>query len=322
MQTSTSLALSEFEHDVLNGLQKNPKSLSSKYFYDDEGSRLFQQIMHLPEYYLTRSELEIFTKHKEAMLSFFNSEQEGFELIELGAGDGLKTKVLLSHFSERNVPFTYIPIDISEKALDELIANLSREIPDLAMQPVNDDYFKALNGQMTYSQYTKRIVFFLGSNIGNFSEERSTQFLNQLKSCLNPGDMIMIGFDLQKNPFTILSAYNDTQGITRDFNMNLLDRINRELGADFRTDRFVHYPIYDPAAGEARSYLVSLLKQQVYLEKLDEWVYFEEGEAIHTETSRKYTLSQMKQLCTQVGLKPIHYFTDSKHYFADMLLKV
>jgi len=316
------LALTEFASAVLKGLQQYPKRLSSKYFYDDEGSRIFKKIMHLPEYYLTRCEFEIFKKEKDNLLSAFNPINEGFELIELGAGDGLKTKVLLNHFAGQQVSFTYVPVDISAGALHDLTSSLRAEIPDLRIQPIEDDYFAAIERRISGSKSTRRVVLFLGSNIGNFSEEESIHFLNQLKSRLQKGDCILLGFDLKKNPFKILAAYNDSQGITREFNLNLLRRINREFEADFNLDQFTHYPMYDPTSGEARSYLVSLNRQRVHLKKLDEWLDFNEGETIHTETSRKYSLPQMERLCTSVGLKPVHYFTDSKHNFIDMLLQI
>ncbi len=319
---NTSSVLTEFASAIVSSLQRMPKRLSSKYFYDDEGSRIFKKIMHLPEYYLTRCELEIFKKEKDHLLSFFNARQEGFELLELGAGDGLKTKILLKHFTEQHVPFTYVPIDISGEALRDLTVSLNTEIPNLSVQPVEDEYFTAIEKRIIGSQYTQRVVLFLGSNIGNFSDEESFRFLSQLKSRLQPGDYILMGFDLKKNPLTILAAYNDAQGVTREFNLNLLRRINTELGADFDLSGFEHYPMYDPASGEARSYLVSLRHQRVHLSKLDEWIDFNEGETVHTETSRKYSLPQMERLCKSVGLQPVQCFTDSRHYFADLLLKV
>lgn len=317
-----SLVINEFAADILSGLQQTPKRLSSRYFYDDEGSRIFKKIMHLPEYYLTKCEFEILKKEKEQLLQYFNAQAEGFELLELGAGDGLKTKVLLHYFTETDTPFTYVPVDISGAALHDLTSSLRSEIPELRVQPIEDDYFAALERRVVTSGFSRRVVLFLGSNIGNFSEEETLYFLAQVKSRLQPGDYLLLGFDLKKNPFKILAAYNDSQGVTRDFNLNLLRRINAELEADFDLTQFAHYPMYDPASGEARSYLVSLIRQRVYLSKLDEWIDFAEGETIHTETSRKYSLPQMEHLCKSVGLQPVQCFMDNKHYFADLLLRV
>lgn len=318
---NNSLILNEFSTDILNGLQRNPKRLSSRYFYDDEGSRLFKKIMHLPEYYLTKCEFEILKKEKEVLRQLFSTQPGGFELIELGAGDGLKTKILLKHFTEYHTPFTYVPIDISGEALQGLSLSLRSEIPHLHVQPIEDDYFAGLERRVVGSQFDRRIVLFLGSNIGNFSEEETLHFLSQLRKRLHKGDFLLLGFDLKKNPLKILAAYNDSQGVTRDFNLNLLRRINTELDANFDLSQFAHYPMYDPASGEARSYLVSLARQRVHLGKLDEWIDFAEGETIHTETSRKYSVPQMERLCKSVGLQPVQCFTDSKHYFADLLLQ-
>ncbi len=316
------LTISEFAADVIQGLKQTPKQLSSRYFYDDEGSRLFKKIMHLPEYYLTRCELEILKTHKDDILRLITQDNESFELLELGAGDGLKTKVLLNYFTTQQAQFTYIPIDISGEALQDLTTSLQAEIPDLKTHPIEDDYFAALERPLPGHALARRIVLFLGSNIGNYSHQESVFFLSQLKKKLHPGDYILLGFDLKKNPFKILAAYNDAQGVTRDFNLNLLRRMNAELDANFDLSQFAHYPMYDPSSGEARSYLVSLGKQRVYLAKIDEWIDFAEGETLHTETSRKYTLTQMEELCKSVGLQPVQAFTDTSKSFVDLLLKV
>ena len=304
--------------EVRTGLQQTPKRLSSRFFYDAEGSRLFQAIMHTPEYYLTRSEYEIFEIHKADLYQQFAPDGQPFELIELGAGDGLKTKVLLGFLNDQNADFTYAPVDISGEALDELTADLQRQWPDLQLNPQHDDYFNALE-QLSEESNVRRVVLFLGSNIGNFTPDEAVDFYQKLHDRLQPGDLVLTGFDLQKHPAVIHAAYNDWQGLTRAFNLNLLRRINRELDANFDLSAFDHYEVYNPETGEARSYLVSQKAQTVSISALDMTVPFDYGEIIHTEISRKFTRDQIEHLADQTGFSLTGWFTDCKSYFADVL---
>lgn len=312
-----SAAESALADDVRQGLTAFPKRLSSRFFYDAEGSRLFQQIMHLPEYYLTRSEYEILDTYKAKLLPQF-SGSTSFDLIELGAGDGLKTKVLLAYFLERGVSFTYMPIDISVDALDGLSADLRSQFPELVLEPQPNDYFQALEQLSVHSDRPK-LVLFLGSNIGNFKPDDALFFYQQLADRLRPGDQMLTGFDLQKDPTVIRAAYNDKQGVTRDFNLNLLRRINRELDANFDLNAFTHVESYTPESGQQASYLVSQQQQQVYIDALDLTVAFAEGETIHTEISRKFSPAQIEQLAQQTGFTIDGWFTDSNGYFADVV---
>lgn len=306
--------------EVRTGLQRTPKRLSSRFFYDAEGSRIFQRIMHTPEYYLTRSEYEILDTHKTELLYLFTSGAgagESFELVELGAGDGLKTKILLGFLHEQGVDFTYAPVDISVDALAGLTADLRRQWPDLRLNPQHDDYFRALERLSTESN-ARKVVLFLGSNVGNFTSDEAVDFYQQLHDRLRPGDLVLTGFDLQKHPAVIHAAYNDRQGLTRAFNLNLLRRINRELGANFDLSTFDHYEVYNPETGEARSYLVSQKAQTVRIGALDTNVPFSYGEIIHTEISRKFTPAQIEQLAERTGFAVAGWFTDCKGYFADV----
>ncbi|WP_338868159.1 L-histidine N(alpha)-methyltransferase [Spirosoma sp. SC4-14] len=310
---------SPLAQEVQAGLAKMPKRLSSRFFYDAEGSRIFQEIMHSPEYYLTRSEFEILETYKANLLRMFTqSEHRSFDLVELGAGDGLKTKILLGFFVDQRVDFAYAPIDISADALDGLIADVSEQWPHLQLKPQHDDYFNSLQ-QLSANAKSRRIVLFLGSNIGNFTPDEALDFYRQLHDRLLPGDLVLTGFDLQKHPAVIHAAYNDQQGLTKAFNLNLLRRINRELDANFNLDAFDHYETYSPETGEARSYLVSQKQQVVSIGALDLIVSFQEGEIIHTEISRKFTRSQIEQLATQAGFTLNGWFMDSKGYFADVV---
>jgi L-histidine N-alpha-methyltransferase len=306
----------EFRKEVLAGLRAEPKQLSSKYFYDADGDRLFQQIMELEEYYLTRCELEIFQLHASDLGNAFSVANSCFDVIELGAGDGLKTKVLLRELLNANSNFRYVPIDISEHALRGLQSSLKKELPELTVSPVQGDYLTAL-GKLPEPAAQRRVVLFLGSNIGNLNHEIAQDFLSQLRAKLQPGDMLLIGFDLQKDPKQILAAYNDSKGVTSNFNLNLLTRINRELNADFEVESFKHFPLYEPSTGEARSYLLSTRAQTV---KIDgEQIGFNAWEPIHTEISRKYTREQIEKMATDAGCKIVRHFTDSKGWFIDSL---
>ena len=321
MTLETSAAVDPaFIDEVRTGLQKSPKRLSSRFFYDAEGSRLFQAIMSAPEYYLTQSEYEILATYKADLLRLFAPADRPFELVELGAGDGLKTKLLLDHFGDQKADFTYVPVDISADALDGLVADVSQQWPDLCVQPRHGDYFNALE-QLSETSDAGRVILFLGSNIGNFTPDEAIDFYRRLHERLRPGDLVLTGFDLQKHPAIIHAAYNDEQGLTRAFNLNLLRRINRELDADFDLSAFDHYENYSPETGEARSYLVSQGAQTVQIGLLNMVVSFQDGEIIHTEISRKFTRSQIEQLTRRTGFSMAGWFTDSKNYFADVIFR-
>lgn len=309
-----------FKEDVLNGLRAKSKHLSSKYFYDAKGDKIFQDIMKMPDYYLTDSEYEIFSTQTK---DIFNALQLGgnqFDLVEFGAGDGYKTKVLIDRLLHTKADFRYIPIDISNDVLEDLKSDFEKLFPGLDIQPENAEYFQALKNIRAKSDNPK-VVLFIGSSIGNFLQERTVAFLDGLYSELKPGDKVLIGFDLQKNPKIILRAYNDSQGITKSFNMNVLERINRELGGHFDLDAFDHYPNYDPESGLAKSYIVSLKNQKVRVDDLDETFIFSDGECIHTEISRKYTLEQIEDLFKGSGFNLVKHFLDKKHYYVDTLAK-
>ncbi|QSE97381.1 L-histidine N(alpha)-methyltransferase [Fulvivirga lutea] len=302
---------SQFAIDVLNGLKETPKRLPSKYFYDKKGDKLFQDIMKLDEYYLTRTEYSIFESNKQGILAAFSNGVNEFNLIEFGAGDGYKTKVLLRHFQEEGAHFTYMPIDISGNVLRILEEALKDEMPDLHVQPKQNDYFKALKDLQ--DSPNRNVVLFLGSNIGNFTGDQANKFLKELNDSLNPGDLLFIGFDLKKNPDVILAAYNDSKGVTKEFNMNLLDRINHELDGHFDRSKFLHKPIYNPMTGTTSSFLVSTEKQSVSV--VDETFHFEAWEAIHMEISQKYDQPMIEQLAADSGFEIVGGFTDDKKYF-------
>ena len=308
----------QFAQDVERGLSARPKQLSSKYFYDEAGDRLFQEIMRAPEYYLSRSEFEILEMYKEQLLAHFLSDGKSFNLLELGAGDGFKTKILLRHFTTMECDFRYVPIDISGNVLGQLVASLEQELPELNVEAVESDYFQALK-RVKETSGRRNVVLFMGSNIGNFSEEETLTFLSQLHAQLNPGDLLLTGFDLKKDPEKVLKAYNDSTGITRAFNLNLLKRINRELGGQFQLEKFRHYPMYNPESGEARSFIISSTQQEVFIEALGRSFSFEAWEAVHVEVSRKYSVRMVEEYARKAGFAVVEHYYDCKHYFLDSL---
>ena len=315
--TSTSPELTEFAEDVLRGLSGTPKSLSSKYFYDDEGSRLFQEIMKLPEYYLTDCEIDIFSNQAEAIFRCFVNGGKAFDLIELGAGDGTKTALLVDHFLRQNADISYSPIDISQEAVAALTGKFSAQFPSLDLKPLIGDYFQILESLKTGTR--RKILLFLGSNIGNFDREQALDFFRHLRRVMNSEDLLFIGFDLQKDPRVIVPAYDDLRGVTAKFNLNLLARINRELGANFDLDNFSHYANYRPVEGAARSYLISRERQSVYIAALDRTFEFGQWEAVFMEISRKYDLVMIEELAAESGFDIKQNFFDSKNYYCDSL---
>ncbi|MDP9962103.1 L-histidine N(alpha)-methyltransferase [Chryseobacterium lathyri] len=308
-----------FRTDVLEGLKTTPKRLSSKYFYDKTGDRIFQEIMAMPEYYLTQCELDIFKNKTTDLAHLIIPENEPFDLIELGAGDAMKSTFLLKHLVQKGIKFTYMPIDISGNILSILKEKLSRELPDLEILALEGEYFEML--QKTASLSTrKKVILFLGSNIGNMNPEEAENFCQSLNQNLNSGDRVLVGFDLKKNPHTILNAYNDRKGITAAFNLNLLTRINRELDADFDLKQFQHYQTYDPISGSCKSYLVSLQKQTVKI-GIDS-ISFEENELIDMEISQKFSEERIEELRVKSGFKRVGETKDSKKWFVDTVWQV
>jgi L-histidine Nalpha-methyltransferase len=302
--------LNEFSKDILTGLRGAPKRLSSKYFYDEEGDALFRKIMELPEYYLTRAEASLLETHKETLRLALGPQ--ALDIIEPGAGSGEKTKILLRHFLERQSDCRYLPIDISQNALDLLSASLRRELPGLEVQGLAGDYFNKLH-DLPFEPGRRKLVLFLGSNIGNFPGPEAEALLRHISDGLAPGDFLLIGFDLKKDPAVILAAYDDAAGVTRDFNLNLLTRINRELGGNFRLEAFRHWATYNPLTGACKSYLVSLKTQTVRLEALGADIHFRAWEAIHMELSQKYDLDMAAALAAGAGFEGVGEYVHGEH---------
>jgi dimethylhistidine N-methyltransferase len=318
-QTPT-LFHTQFEEEVYVGLTDYPKHLSSKYFYDEKGDKLFQDIMNMPEYYLTNAEFDIFSTHKEKITELFRKDSNSFNLIELGAGDGKKTKILLQNLIDNKVDFKYLPIDISQNVLEQLSNSLKNEMPEVNIESEQGTYFEALKNIASLTD-AKKVILFLGSNIGNLLHLQAIEFLSKVQALMDQDDLFFVGFDQKKNPQTILDAYNDQTGITAAFNKNVLTRINSELGGNFDLDKFLHWEVYDPETGTAKSYLVSNEQQSVVIEKLDLKADFAPWETIHTEISQKYDDRTVEWLAEKSGLKIETHFTDSKNQYKNYVFK-
>ena len=308
----------EFAREVLAGLSKENKELPTKYIYDDIGDVLFQKIMDLPEYYLTRAEFEIFEFNKTSIAKEF-CKSGPFRLVELGAGDGIKSKVLIRELLGRKANFTYCPVDFSPHVLKELEETFTLEFPSLKIEPLALDYFAALQKLKVSADPT--IVMFLVSNLGNFSTDSMTELLQKISGFQKDGDGLFLGVDMMKDPKTILSAYNDSQGVTAAFNKNLLTRINQELDGDFDLDEFYFYPNYDPIEGSVKSYLVSGRNQKVFLKAVNELIEFKRGEVIFTEISQKFNDQKLRDLKKAAQYVESKEWRDCTHGFRNLLWK-
>lgn len=307
-----------FKKDVIEGLSKSLKRLPSKYFYDKKGDQLFQQIMDMEEYYLPDCEREIISNHSKKLFDAVTVEASALNIIELGAGDGRKTVEMLKQFEQKEVPLTYYPLDISPHILEVNKNIISSSCPEVDITPIAGDYFETM--QQLPQNTGRKLVLFLGSNIGNYAPDQAVSFLRKVRSNLQPGDFIAVAFDLKKNPHKILAAYNDASGITKAFNLNLLRRINRELGADFTLSSFDHYASYAPITGKTASYIVSLEQQEI---KIDQNTFtFEKDEVIHVEVSQKYDRNMIEMLASKSDLQVANHYMDSKNNYSLSLLKL
>ena len=274
--------------------------------------------MRMPEYYLTDCEYEILETHQQSILRSIGHQR--FELAELGAGDGYKTKVLLRYFLEKGMDFRYCPVDISGHVLQELEESLKQELPDLKFNCLEGDYFEMLE-ELQYDSDAPKVILFMGANIGNMTREEAVGFLRRIRTNMRPEDRLLVGFDLKKDPDVILRAYDDPAGTTAAFNLNLLRRINRELDADFDLEQFRHWETYNPITGAAKSYLISKKEQMVTIGALKRSFSFAAWEAIHMELSLKYSLSEAESLLAEAGFSHTQHFQDKRAYFLDTLSK-
>ncbi len=320
MTISPTSKYSPFAEDVIAGLSSERRHLSSKWFYDDRGSALFQEIMERPEYYLTGAEAEIYRQCADDLLAPIGGRP--FDLIEFGAGDGTKTQLLIERFLAAGAQFTYRPIDLSDSALASLGKLIKMRWPKLEFSPIQADYFEALDRLGSSTGGRLRLVLFPGANIGNFTPPEAVRMLSNIRSFLKPGDLVLTGFDLKKDPSVVLAAYNDPDGVTAAFNLNLLTRINLELQGNFQLDCWRHWETYNPATGAANSYLVPIKPQTVTIGAVGKSFQFRAWEAIEVEISQKYHLREIEGLAVASGFDFLQHFTDGREWFTNSLWQV
>jgi dimethylhistidine N-methyltransferase len=295
-----------FREDVIAGLSLPQKSLPPKYFYDARGSRLFEAICRLKEYYPTRTEIALTRAHLDAIARFAGARST---LIEYGSGESMKSPLLI----EALRPAAYIPVDISYDALRAATVKLRRRFKWLDVLAVHGDFSQPLKIPMAQAK-GRRVVYFPGSTIGNLTPEEAQAFLRTTRGQLGPRGAMLVGVDLKKDANVLHAAYNDAKGVTAAFNLNLLARINRELGADFRPRRFRHYAFYNPARGRIEMHLVSLAPQNVNVG--NHRFAFEAGESIHTENSYKYSVGEFRALAASAGFRGEKAWLDPKGLFS------
>jgi len=304
--------MADLKAEVLKGLSSLPKAISPKFFYDEYGSQLFDQITELPEYYPTRTEIGILQAHGQEMISLLGKD---CLLIELGSGSSLKIRVLLDALQ----PAAYMPIDISKEHLLKSAEILAVDYPELAIHATCADYSDHFH--LPYEPNgTPKAAFFPGSSIGNFEPLEAQALLQRVAEFLGPGSTLLIGVDIKKDRQRLNAAYNDAAGVTAAFNLNLLTRINRELDADFELSRFNHHAFYNEAQGRIEMHLVSKTPHEVQVD--GQTFQFTKGESIHTENSYKYDIAQFQALTNKAGFQPIQVWTDVDDLFSIHCLKV
>jgi len=300
-----------FAEEISSSLIGNSKFISPKFFYDKKGSDLFEKICTLSEYYPTRTEIDILKNLRIELPSYLD---ETFRLVELGSGASVKTRLILDIFTSLQDTIEYFPIDISE-ILTESSEQLLKDYDGLHITGIIDTYEGGLEFLKNYDD-KKNLIIFLGSSFGNFSPNAGREFLKKINSTMKSGDLFLIGLDLIKDKQILESAYNDSLGITAQFNLNVLSRINDELDADFNLDNFLHYSIYNKVDQRIEMYLKSLVRQSVIISKSNLLLNLEKNELIHTEYSYKYSLDQIRELLESIGFKINHVWLDDKKYFS------
>jgi dimethylhistidine N-methyltransferase len=306
---------SKFSNAVIKGFSQKTKKLSSEYFYDDIGSVLFQKITEQKEYYLTRTELAVLKEYGTQISNYFIEKE--VDLVELGVGDGHKTKVLIEAFLKVGIKVNFYPIDISKEAMNLLHETMPKD-SDLTITAVVAKYFSGLDYIKQHSR-NQKLVLFLGSNIGNTDERKGEGFLHELHKHLNEGDILLTGFDLDKDIEILTNAYNDKAGYTSKFNLNLLTRMNNEFNANFDLKQFIHLGRYNRDIGAMESFLISKIDQTISFPKLDRSFEFKEFEEVHLEYSFKYTKEEITTLANVTGFIKLVDFTDVNNYFINSL---
>ena len=304
-----------FVEELSLSLNQKHKSIDPKFFYDKKGSKLFEDICKLPEYYLTRTEISILTQLQDKLPTYMNEE---FRLVELGSGSSYKTRILISILENMHKQIEYFPIDIS-KILKESATTLLDDYKNLHITGVIDNYESGLDFVKNYDS-KKNLIVFLGSSFGNFDYEPGLRFLDKINSSMKDDDLFLIGLDLVKDKDVLEYAYNDSHGITAQFNLNVLSRINSELDSNFNVDKFAHHAVYNEAENRVEIYLRSLENQTVNITKAGIALKIKQNELIHTENSYKYTIPKIKEMFSSTGFRIRDMWFDEKHYFCLILL--
>jgi dimethylhistidine N-methyltransferase len=308
--------LANLADDVRKGLAAQPKRFLPKYFYDELGSQLFEAICLLPEYYLTRAENEIFKRYASEIVTAVDGQ---ITLLEMGSGSASKTRLIIEAVLQRQSQLVFMPVDISRSAIESSSRILLQSYPRLTIDAYAADYFTGL-AELGKKPRKRTLALFLGSNISNFDLEEALRFLRAMRSVLNKGDALLLGADLKKDPAILEAAYNDALGVTSAFNLNVLARINRELGGTFDLHNFRHHAFYNETMGRIEIYIESLIDQTVRIDKLDLEVEFAAGELIHTENSYKYDLEGIGRLASETGFVCSRTWLDSQERFSSNLL--
>lgn len=306
----------DLAEEVKKGLQSPQKSLPCKYFYDEAGSKLFEQICALPEYYIPRAEREILERHSDDMAKLFPEE---LVLVELGCGNAEKTRILIEAFLKSKASLKYVPIDISRSTLKDTCKKLKAEYPAIQVIGVAAEYNEGLK-KLKALEKKQKLILWLGSNIGNFDRKDAAEFIAKVRLSMNPTDRFMIGIDMRKHRRVLELAYDDPKGVTAKFNLNILTRINKELGANFKLSKFKHRAVYDEDIGRIEMYLVCTGTHVVNIANLGLDIPFLEGEAIHTENSYKYSVGEIRVVAKMAGMSVEHMWMDGCRRFSDSIL--
>ena len=304
-----------FAQELSHSIRQKQKAINPKFFYDQKGSQLFEKICTLPEYYLTRTEISILKQIDGKLQSHLDGN---FRLVELGSGSSQKTRLLIDMLTRLQKYVEYFPIDIS-KILKTSSTVLQSDYKKLHITGIIDNYENGLEFVKNYDNM-KNLIVFLGSSFGNFDPENGISFLQKINSSMKKGDLFLVGLDLVKDKNVLYQAYNDSQGITAQFNLNILSRINSELGGNFDTSKFAHYAVYNENQNKIEIYLRSLAKQTVQIPNAELMLEIDDGELIHTENSYKYTISQIKQMFTITGYQIKDMWNDDNRYYSLVLL--
>jgi len=304
----------QFANDIKLGLTNKNKFIPDRQYYDNKGSIYFQELMSSSDYYVTDSEYEIFDNYKAELCKVFTKDTNEFKIIEFGAGDGLKTKLLLQECS-KNHKTSYFPIDFSKKYLDDMEKDFAENLPEININKINADYFEALE-MLEKDEKSRKIILFIGSSLGGLTDVEMDNFFSRLSGLLNKGDILFFGFDLKKTPEILYKAYHNT---CKNWCSYLLQRVNKELNANFNLDKFEYYTTYNPENGKFKWYFISKEKQSVKIKDINFEINFELGEPIYIGQSKKFSIAEINNIAKKYVFKDLKFYFDTKNYFTDVI---